>query len=108
MPVVTVGVAADDETASEIKRDAARRHLARFSDEENPMPTNEKEQDQTDLQHEIMLLLLGGKPHKAPLHMPRRIHDIAAGTGSWAVAMADRYPMAEVIGVDLHPIRPSW
>jgi len=104
------------------ERDPGRRYHARFGDEENLMATeenlmateenlmatDEKEQDRVDLHHQIMLLLLGGKPHKAPLHMPRRMLDIGAGTGSWAVTMADRYPMAEVIGIDLCPIRPSW
>ncbi|VZI03666.1 unnamed protein product [Fusarium fujikuroi] len=30
------------------------------------------------------------------------------GTGSWAVDVADEHPEAEVLGVDLSPIQPTW
>lgn len=54
------------------------------------------------MHHEIMLLLLGGKLHLAPLGgNPQRILDIGTGTGIWAMDMADRYPTAKVIGTDL-------
>lgn len=55
-----------------------------------------------DLHHEIILLLLGGELHKAPINPnPHKILDVGTGTGIWAIDMADRYPSAEVIGVDL-------
>jgi methylase of polypeptide subunit release factors len=65
------------------------------------MPTDEKEQDRLDLHHEIMLQLLDGQHHLAPLDNPQRILDIGTGTGIWAIDMAYRYPSAEVIGTDL-------
>jgi SAM-dependent methyltransferase len=37
-----------------------------------------------------------------------QILDIGTGTGIWAIDMADKYPMAMVIGIDLSPIQPSF
>ncbi|KAF8246596.1 S-adenosyl-L-methionine-dependent methyltransferase [Wilcoxina mikolae CBS 423.85] len=62
--------------------------------------SQQKEQDRLDLHHEIMLSLLGGKLHLAPIKDPQRILDIGTGTG--------RYPSAEVLGTDLSPIQPGW
>jgi methylase of polypeptide subunit release factors len=54
-----------------------------------------------DLVHELLLQLLQGELHKAPLKNPQRILDVGTGTGIWAIDMADRYPSAEVVGIDL-------
>lgn len=61
-----------------------------------------------DLYHEIYLVAWNDNLHEAPLTTPHRILDIGTGTGIWAIDMADKYPMAEVIGTDLSPIQPSW
>ncbi|KAI5809427.1 S-adenosyl-L-methionine-dependent methyltransferase [Pyronema omphalodes] len=60
------------------------------------------------MHHEIMLLLLEGKLHLAPLSNPQKILDIGTGTGIWAIDMADKYPMSKVIGTDLSPIQSKW
>jgi ubiquinone/menaquinone biosynthesis C-methylase UbiE len=61
-----------------------------------------------DLHHELLLRLLNGELHTAPLKNPQRILDVGTGTGIWAIDVADRYPEAEVLGIDLSPIQPSW
>lgn len=35
------------------------------------------------------------------------ILDIGAGSGAWAMDMAERYPHAEVLGLDIVPIKPE-
>jgi ubiquinone/menaquinone biosynthesis C-methylase UbiE len=55
-----------------------------------------------DLHHEIMLQIMKGDLHKAPIvRNPDRILDVGTGTGIWAVDMADKYPSSEVLGIDL-------
>ncbi|KAI5800577.1 S-adenosyl-L-methionine-dependent methyltransferase [Pyronema domesticum] len=85
-----------------------RRYHSYYGTEKYLMPTDEKEQDRLDLQHEIHRLVWDDKLHLAPLEEPHRILDIGTGTGIWAVEMAEQYPMAEVIGTDLSPIQPCW
>ncbi|KAF8541093.1 TAM domain methyltransferase [Trichophaea hybrida] len=80
-----------------------RRYHVYFGPDKNPHPTDEMEQDRLDLQHEMFYILLGKELHIAPLTEPHRILDVGTGTD-----MADKYPMAEVIGLDLSPIQPAW
>lgn len=54
------------------------------------------------------MLLTSGNLHLAPLANPKRILDIGTGTGIWAIEMAEQYPDAQVIGIDLSPIQPHW
>ncbi|CCX05524.1 S-adenosyl-L-methionine-dependent methyltransferase [Pyronema domesticum] len=85
-----------------------RRYHSYYGTEKYLMPTDETEQDRLDLYHEIYLVAWNDNLHEAPLTTPHRILDIGTGTGIWAIDMADKYPMAEVIGTDLSPIQPSW
>lgn len=85
-----------------------RRYHAYYGIDKNVMPTDEIEQDRLDLHHESMLQMLKGDLYKAPLEEPTRILDVGTGTGIWAIDMADKFPAAEVIGIDLSPIQPRW
>ncbi|KAI5811847.1 S-adenosyl-L-methionine-dependent methyltransferase, partial [Pyronema omphalodes] len=85
-----------------------RRYHSYYGPDKYLIPTDEKEQDRLDLNHEITRMAWDEKLHQAPLHEPHRILDIGTGTGIWAIDMAEQYPMAEVIGTDLSPIQPDW
>jgi SAM-dependent methyltransferase len=81
---------------------------------DEPHPSNKRHQakqrvHRLDLHHEVMLLLLDGQFHKAPIPSTcERILDIGTGTGIWAIDMAIKFPQAEVIGTDLSPIQLDW
>lgn len=72
------------------------------------IPTDDNELDRNDLQHAKFTRLIGGL-HQAPV-LPgvQSILDLGTGTGIWAIDMADAYPSASVVGVDLAPIQPTW
>lgn len=71
-------------------------------------PNDEPEQERMDIQARAMWLASGQKLHHAPLKSPQRIIDFGTGTGLWAVEVGEAYPGAEVLGIDLSPIQPSW
>ncbi|KAJ9203726.1 hypothetical protein DTO164E3_27 [Paecilomyces variotii] len=72
------------------------------------LPNDEKEQDRLDVLHHVFRLCLHGDLAWTRLDNPQKILDVGTGTGIWAIQVADEFPSAEVIGVDLSPIQPSW
>ena len=58
--------------------------------------------------HHLLTLALGNKLFLAPLDKPNKVLDVGTGTGIWAIDFADEFPDADVTGVDLSPIQPSW
>ncbi|KAK5019858.1 methyltransferase domain-containing protein [Cryomyces antarcticus] len=72
-------------------------------------PNDDREQDREDMKHAMFLKLFNGTLHFAPLgDDPQEIIDLGTGTGIWAIEMADLYPSASVLGIDLSPIQPVW
>ncbi|KAJ4503985.1 hypothetical protein HRR80_007257 [Exophiala dermatitidis] len=73
------------------------------------MPIDEAEMDRMDLQHRKYEMVIGDRHFLAPIgNQPQRILDLATGTGIWALDVADLFPCAEVLGVDIAPIQPKW
>ncbi|KAJ3466642.1 hypothetical protein MRS44_004206 [Fusarium solani] len=76
------------------------------------MPNDDLECERLDLQHHLFILTLDGRLGLAPPNDPdsnvKRVLDVGTGTGIWAVDFGDEHPKAQVIGVDLSPIQPSF
>ncbi|KAF4978238.1 hypothetical protein FZEAL_5343 [Fusarium zealandicum] len=74
-------------------------------------PNDVSEQDRLEFQNGIIMSkLFDGCLHLAPFsesQPPRRVLDVATGTGDWAIQMGDLYPTAYVEGIDLSPIQPQ-
>jgi SAM-dependent methyltransferase len=64
--------------------------------------------DRNDFQHCKFTLLMNNKLHLAPIvPSPQKILDLGTGSGIWAIDIADKYPSAEVIGVDTAAVQPQ-
>ncbi|KAK0640601.1 S-adenosyl-L-methionine-dependent methyltransferase [Cercophora newfieldiana] len=96
---------------SESVRDFAfenNRRYHKFREGVYHFPNDEPEQAREDMKHSMIVNLCDGKLHFAPLENPQAVLDIGTGTGIWVVDMADEYPEADVLGIDLSPIQPEW
>ena len=66
------------------------------------MPNDDVEETRLGVLHQTYLLLLGNQYTTARLpDSIERILDIGAGPGDWALAMAEKYPKAEIIATDI-------
>jgi ubiquinone/menaquinone biosynthesis C-methylase UbiE len=70
------------------------------------LPSDEQEINRLDFQHYMLRHTLRGN-YAAPIIDPRDILDVGSGTGRWALEMADIFPQANVLGVDLTPPSPD-
>lgn len=71
-------------------------------------PNDDREQNRLDMLHHAFLLALDDRLFLSPIgENPSRILDVGAGTGIWAIDIADEYPSAVVRGYDLSPIQPK-
>ncbi|HLJ80385.1 MAG TPA: class I SAM-dependent methyltransferase [Ktedonobacterales bacterium] len=67
------------------------------------MPHDLEETNRLDFQHYLLRYALRGN-YAAPIREPRDILDVGAGTGRWALEMAQLFPGANVIGLDVNPL----
>jgi SAM-dependent methyltransferase len=84
------------------------RRYHRFREGTYQFPNDESEQEREAMKHAMVVNLCGGKLHYAPIESPQSIIDVGTGTGIWAIDAGHKYPSAEVLGIDLSPIQPSW
>ncbi|KAJ9638964.1 hypothetical protein H2201_007434 [Coniosporium apollinis] len=84
------------------------RRYHRFREGAYLFPNDEPEQDREDMKHAMAVSVMGDKLHFAPIENPQQVIDLGTGTGIWAIEFADSYPSANVLGIDLSPIQPSW
>lgn len=66
------------------------------------LPKDMDEVNRLDFQHYMMRYGLRGN-YAAPIGAPDSILDVGSGTGRWAIEMAERFPHARVVGVDVAP-----
>ncbi|KAJ8111419.1 hypothetical protein ONZ43_g5624 [Nemania bipapillata] len=72
------------------------------------LPNDEIEQQREELMHILVMDILEHELYLAPMaEPPTKVMDIATGIGLWAIEMGDRYPEANILGVDLSPIQPT-
>lgn len=68
------------------------------------LPKDMGEVNRLDFQHYMMRSALRGN-YAAPITAPESILDVGCGTGRWAIEMAQLFPVARVVGVDV--VAPS-
>lgn len=64
------------------------------------LPNDMDEVNRLDFQHYMMRYGLRGN-FAAPIGSPESILDVGSGTGRWAIEMAELFPQAQVVGVDV-------
>ncbi|KIV94201.1 hypothetical protein PV10_01989 [Exophiala mesophila] len=72
------------------------------------MPNDEEEQRRMDIHYHSLRFAIRDRLYYAPIENPTSVIDVGTGTGIWAMDMADNYPAAQVLGIDLSPIQPTW
>ncbi|KAH6627050.1 S-adenosyl-L-methionine-dependent methyltransferase [Chaetomium sp. MPI-SDFR-AT-0129] len=85
------------------------RVYAVYGKEEYGMPMDDVELDRIDMCHAKYYALLEKRRFLAPItENPQKILDLGCGTGIWSIDVADMYPSADVLGVDIAATQPEW
>ncbi|CAM1510020.1 Fc.00g003550.m01.CDS01 [Cosmosporella sp. VM-42] len=113
-----LGLESDDGSTSSLRssilqyRNEHGRTYHAYRDGKYQYPNDDAENDRLDLQHHVFALTYDGKlglsPPNDKEYKVSRVLDIGCGTGIWAMDYGDEHPEAEVIGIDLSPIQPSF
>ncbi|KAG9242168.1 S-adenosyl-L-methionine-dependent methyltransferase [Calycina marina] len=96
-----------DESITAYRIENGRRYHA-YRDGVYWAPNDDRQNEELEVAHNKFRILLDGRLHLAPIaHDIERVLDVGTGTGIWAIEMADEYPKAAVLGIDLSPTQPS-
>ncbi|KAK3384631.1 S-adenosyl-L-methionine-dependent methyltransferase [Lasiosphaeria ovina] len=83
-----------------------------YRDGKYPFPNDDVEQNRDDMKHTMSLMLCRGAHFYAPVEdmfkNGAQVLDLGTGTGIWAMELGDKYPAAEITGIDLSPIQPNY
>jgi SAM-dependent methyltransferase len=66
------------------------------------LPHDTEEVNRLDFQHYVLRYAFQGL-YAAPIGNPASILDVGTGTGRWALEMAQLFPQARVVGLDVNP-----
>lgn len=94
-----VTLVTDEPEVSFFRFFGGRRHLTGVP---YALPKDDQEVNRLDFQHYLLRLALRGN-YAAPINNPHDILDVGCGSGRWPLEMAQLFPTANVIGVDLVP-----
>ncbi|KAK5659800.1 hypothetical protein OQA88_1012 [Cercophora sp. LCS_1] len=83
-------------------------HIGGADKTEYWVPNDDTANEQLDINHHLLTLALDNKLFLAPVDKPAKVLDVGTGTGIWAIDFADEFLDADVTGVDISPIQPSW
>ncbi|WP_052890808.1 class I SAM-dependent methyltransferase [Thermogemmatispora carboxidivorans] len=70
------------------------------------LPKDLGEVNRLDFQHYALRAALRGN-YLAPIVQPHRILDVGCGTGQWAFELAQQFPQAQVVGLDLEQVKAA-
>ncbi|KAI1130125.1 tam domain protein [Nemania abortiva] len=82
-----------------------------YSDGSYHYPNDSPELERLDWQFICLKRLFNGRNYFAPWSQenpPKRILDLATGTGMWAIEMAEEFESSMIVGTDLSPIQPEF
>lgn len=72
------------------------------------MPCDEQEQTRLTITHQCFTSILNGQlSFQSIPRSAKRILDVGTGTGDWAIAVAERFPSAEVVATDITCFQPT-